>query len=163
FNAGPAALPLEVLEKAKQEMTNFQDSGMSVMELSHRSPTYEAVHNGAIEKLRTLLEIPEDYEVLFIQGGAITQFTMIIMTYLQGGAITQCTMILMNFLQGYGKKVVYVMTGSWSEIAIAETKLFGEAYEATSSKSSQYRSIPDFSSNHLNGTEAYVHLTSNNT
>lgn len=147
FNAGPAALPLEVLEKAKQEMTNFQDSGMSVMELSHRSPTYEAVHNGAIEKLRTLLEIPEDYEVLFLQGGASTQFTM----------------IPMNFLQGSGKKAAYLMTGSWSEKAIAETKLFGEAYEATSSKSSQYRSIPDFSSNHLNGTEAYVHLTSNNT
>src|SRR5699024_7782359 len=131
FNAGPAALPLEVLEKAKQEMTNFQDSGMSVMELSHRSPTYEAVHNGAIEKLRTLLEIPEDYEVHFVQGS--------------------------------GTKAAYLMTGSWSEKAIAETKLFGEAYEATSSKSSQYRSIPDFSSNHLNGAEAYVHLTSNNT
>src|SRR5699024_12441931 len=84
YNAGPAELPLEVREKAKQEMTNLQDSGMSVMELSHRSPTYEAVHNGAIEKLRTLLEIPEDYEVLFLQGGASTQFTMIPMNFLQG-------------------------------------------------------------------------------
>src|SRR5699024_12260456 len=88
----------------------------------------------------------EDYEVLFLQGGASTQFTM----------------IPMNFLQGSGKKAAYLMTGSWSEKAIAETKLFGEAYEATSSKSSKYRSIPDFSSNHLNGAEAYVHLTSNN-
>src|SRR5699024_1678250 len=96
--------------------------------------------------LRTLLEMPEDYEVLFLQGGASTQFTM----------------LPMSFVQGSCKKAAYLMTVSWSEKANAETKLFGEAYEATISKSSQYRSIPDFSSNHLNGTEAYVHLTSNN-
>src|SRR5699024_11547301 len=92
-------------------------------------------------------EIPDDYEELFLQVAATTQFTL---TH-------------MNFLHGSGKKAAYLMTGSWSETAIAETKLFGEAYEATRSKSRQYRSIPDFSSNHLNGTEAYVHLTSNNT
>src|SRR5699024_11197107 len=84
FNAGPAALPLEVLEKAKQEMTNFQDSGMSVMELSHRSPTYEAVHNGAIETLRTLLEIPEEYEVHLLQRGGSTHITMFLMNFLRG-------------------------------------------------------------------------------
>src|SRR5699024_3807169 len=101
----------------------------------------------AIERLRALWEIPEEYEVHFLQGGASTQFTM----------------IPMNFLQGSGKKAAYIMPGSWSEKAIAETKLFVESYKATSSKSSQYRSIPDFSSSHLNGTGAYVHLTSNNT
>src|SRR5699024_5035023 len=113
FNAGPAALPLEVIEKAKQEMTNFQDSGMSVMELSHRSPTYVAVHNSDNETLRVILEIQVEYEVLCLQGGASTQFIM----------------IRMNFLQGSGKKAAYLMSGSWSEKAIAETKLFGEAYE----------------------------------
>lgn len=147
FNAGPAALPLDVLEKAQREMTDFQDTGMSVMELSHRSPTYEAVHNNAVQKLRSLLTIPEDYEVLFLQGGASTQFAM----------------IPMNFLQHTGKKAAYVMTGSWSEKAIDETNLFGQAYEAASSKSTQYKAIPTFSPDELSGNEAYVHLTSNNT
>src|SRR5699024_8299994 len=109
FNAGPSALPLAVLEKAQKELTNFKGTGMSVMELSHRSPEYEEVHNQAIDRLKKLFMIPNDYEVLFLQGGASTQFAM----------------IPMNFLEE-GKKAGYVMSGSWSEKAIKETKLFGE-------------------------------------
>src|SRR5699024_6309848 len=120
---------------------------MSVMELSHRSKTYEAVHNQAIERLRKLYAIPDDYEVLFVQGGASLQFSM----------------IPMNFLPE-GKKAGYVMTGSWSEKALKETKFFGgEAYEIASSKVDQYRYIPQVSANDLNADDAYVHITSNNT
>lgn len=125
FNAGPSALPLSVLEKAQQELVNFKGTGMSVMELSHRSKTYEEVHNAAIASLRELLSIPENYEVLFLQGGASLQFSM----------------IPMNFLLA-DKKASYVMTGSWSEKAFTEAKLFGEVYHAASSKEGKYRSIP---------------------
>ena len=146
FNAGPSALPTAVLEKAQQELTNFQGTGMSVMELSHRSKTYEAVHNEAIERLRKLYNIPDDYEVLFLQGGASLQFAM----------------IPMNFLSE-GKKAGYIMTGSWSEKAFKETKLFGEAYHIASSKDDQYRHIPEISASDFNEDDAYVHITSNNT
>lgn len=146
FNAGPSAIPLAVLEKAQEELINFNDTGMSVMELSHRSPAYDEVHHAAILRLKNLYSIPDDYEVLFLQGGASTQFAM----------------IPMNFLQK-GHKAGYIMTGSWSEKAIAETKLFGDAYELASSKSDQYRHIPKFSLDNVNEDDAYIHLTSNNT
>jgi len=82
FNAGPSALPRLVLEKAQKELVNFRGAGMSVMEMSHRSAAYEEVHNKAITRLRELLSIPENYEVLFLQGGASLQFTMIPMNFL---------------------------------------------------------------------------------
>lgn len=78
FNAGPAALPAEVLEKAKEELLNFEETGMSVMELSHRSKEYDYVHNKAILLLKELLNVPEDYEVILLQGGASLQFSMIL-------------------------------------------------------------------------------------
>ena len=146
FNAGPSALPLEVLQKVQQEMVNFKGTGMSVMELSHRSETYEEVHNQAIQLLKSLYHIPEGYEILFLQGGASTQFTM----------------IPMNFLHT-DKQAAYVMTGSWSKKAIKEANLFGKTYEAASSESKQFNYIPEFSADTLTGEEAYVHLTSNNT
>lgn len=146
FNAGPSALPTAVLEKAQQELTNFQNSGMSVMELSHRSKTYENVHNEAIERLRRLYEIPNNYEVIFVQGGASLQFSM----------------IPMNFLTK-DKKAGYIMTGSWSEKAFKEAGLFGEAYHVASSKEDQYRYIPEISENSFHETDAYIHLTTNNT
>lgn len=146
FNAGPSALPLPVLEKAQQELLDFRGSGMSVMELSHRSATYEAVHNEAIARLRELLSIPDNYEVLFLQGGASLQFTM----------------VPMNFLAP-GKRAAYLLTGSWSEKAFQEAKLFGEPYEAVSSKHDNYRHIPKLEDVKYNPTDAYVHLTSNNT
>lgn len=146
FNAGPSALPTAVLEKAQQELTNFQNCGMSVMELSHRSATYEKVHNEAIERLRKLYNISDDYEVIFVQGGASLQFSM----------------IPMNFLK-QGQKAGYILTGSWSEKAIKEAGLFGEGYELASTKSDNYRQIPKVTKDNLDENDAYVHLTTNNT
>ena len=146
FNAGPSALPLEVLEKAQQELLNFNNSGMSVMELSHRSSTFEKVHNEAIQRLRSLYAIPENYEVLFIQGGASLQFSMIPMNFLASNQIAS-----------------YVDTGAWSDKAIKEAKLFGKVHIAGSSKEDQYRYIPKISDLQFNENDAYVHITSNNT
>ena len=146
FNAGPSALPLEVLQKAQAELVDFQGTGMSVMELSHRSATFEAVHNEAIARLRKLFEIPENYEVLFLQGGASLQFTM----------------IPMNFLQE-GQKASYIQTGAWSEKAFKEAKFFGTPVEAASTKENNYKNIPAISDISIDPEAAYVHLTSNNT
>lgn len=87
FNAGPSALPLEVLEKAQKELVNFNNSGMSIMEMSHRSKDYEAVHNDAITRLKSLYSIPDNYEVLFLQGGGSLQFTMVPMNLLKEGKL----------------------------------------------------------------------------
>lgn len=146
FNAGPSALPLPVLELAQQELIDFRATGMSVMELSHRSAAYEDVHNEAISYLRDLLSIPENYEVLFVQGGGSLQFSM----------------IPMNFLQA-GQKAGYIMTGAWAEKAFEESKLFGDVYEVASTKAGNYRSVPSIDELKYNATDAYVHLTSNNT
>ena len=146
FNAGPSALPLAVLEKAQQELINFQGSGMSIMEMSHRSATFEEIHNEAISRLRKLFAIPNDYEVLFLQGGASLQFTM----------------IPMNFLQSE-KKASYIMTGVWSEKAYKEAKLFGKPAPFASTKENQFRNIPSLEDIHIDSDDAYVHITSNNT
>lgn len=146
FNAGPSALPVEVLEKAQQELVNFHGTGMSIMEMSHRSSTFEEVHNEAISRLRKLFAIPDDYEVLFLQGGASLQFTM----------------VPMNFLQ-LGKKASYVMTGVWSEKAYKEATLFGEPVQTASTKENKYRNIPSLEEIDFGSDDAYVHLTSNNT
>jgi len=146
FNAGPSALPISVLEKAQAELINFRGTGMSVMELSHRSKPYEVVHNQAIASLKELFAIPDTHEVLFLQGGASLQFSM----------------IPMNFLKP-GKKAGYVMTGSWSEKALTEAKLFGDVYHVASTKEGNYRSIPKLNELHYQSDDAYVHLTSNNT
>lgn len=146
FNAGPSALPLDVLEKAQKDLTNFKSTGMSVMELSHRSKTYDDVHNDAIQLLKNLMQIPDNYEVLFLQGGASTQFAT----------------IPMNFLNK-NNQAAYVNTGAWSTKAFAETKFFGKAYEIASSKSNQFKSIPDIDFSQLSDYDAYLHITSNNT
>lgn len=146
FNAGPSALPLAVLEKAQKELVNFRGTGMSVMELSHRSAAFEEVHNAAIDRLKALFAIPENYEVLFLQGGASLQFSM----------------IPMNFLQE-GQQAGYVMTGSWSEKAFSEAELLGKPYQIASTKENKYRNIPALDELQFNSTDAYVHVTSNNT
>lgn len=146
FNAGPSALPLEVLERAQQQLVNFRDSGMSIMEMSHRSAIFDEVHNEAIALLKKLYAIPENYEVLFLQGGASLQFTM----------------VPMNFLQA-DQTASYVLSGSWAEKAFKEAKLFGTPVEAASTKENQYRSIPALADIHFNEEDAYVHITSNNT
>lgn len=146
FNAGPSALPLEVLEKAQQELIDFRGTGMSVMELSHRSAAYDEVHNQAIANLKELFSISDDYDVLFLQGGASLQFSM----------------IPMNFLQTE-QKAGYIMTGAWSEKAFSEAKLFGNPYQIFSTKDDHYRRIPQLDELQFSPSDAYVHLTSNNT
>jgi len=116
------------------------------MEMSHRSAIFDEVHNEAIALLKKLYAIPENYEVLFLQGGASLQFTM----------------IPMNFLQA-DQKASYVLSGSWAEKAFKEAKLFGTPVEAASTKENQYRSIPALADIHFNEEDAYVHITSNNT
>lgn len=146
FNAGPSALPQEVLEKAQQQLVDFRDSGMSIMEMSHRSAIFDEVHNEAIALLKKLYAIPENYEVLFLQGGASLQFTM----------------VPMNFLST-DQKASYVLSGSWSEKAFKEAKFFGTPVEAASTKENQYRHIPALADIQFNEDVAYVHITSNNT
>lgn len=145
FNAGPSALPLSVLQKAQKELLNFQNSGMSVMELSHRSKTYDFVHRKAQELLRELMNIPDTHEVLFLQGGASLQFAMIPYNFLSNDEV------------GY-----YSLTGSWSEKALKEAQTIGNAHILNSSKDRTYSYIPSWE-DPVDDRCAYVHITSNNT
>ncbi len=145
FNAGPAALPLPVLEEARQEFLNYHGSGMSICEISHRSKWFDDVINDAVARTRRLLGIDDRYEVLFIQGGASFQFAM----------------IPMNFL-GAGDKADYVNTGTWATKAIKEAKLLGKTVNvAASSEQDNFAYIPRQIA--FSPDAAYVHLTSNNT
>lgn len=146
FNAGPAALPLPVLKRAQEELLNFQNTGMSVMELSHRSKEYDAVHNSAKQRLKKLMNIPDTHDVLFLQGGASLQFSM----------------VPMNLL-GKDQVANYVLTGSWSEKALKEAKKIGKTHIAASSKEANYTYIPRLEDIQLSENAAYLHITSNNT
>lgn len=146
FNAGPAALPLEVLTEAQAELVNFNDTGMSVMELSHRSKDYEAVHNAAGERLRKLLQVPDSHDILFVQGGATLQFSMVPMNLLLEGKVAN-----------------YILTGSWSEKALDEAVKVGKTKVGGTSKDKKYSYIPALEDLEIIGDEAYVHITSNNT
>ncbi|WP_338543974.1 3-phosphoserine/phosphohydroxythreonine transaminase [Paenibacillus tundrae] len=146
FNAGPAALPLEVLERAQAEFVDFRNTGMSIMEMSHRGAVYESVHNEAQDRLLSLLGSPKGYKVLFLQGGASTQFAM----------------LPMNLL-GAGQTASYVNTGSWAKKALSEAKLIGEAQVVASSEADKFMKLPDVSNLSLPENSAYVHLTSNET
>ncbi|KPK58390.1 MAG: hypothetical protein AMJ59_15385 [Gammaproteobacteria bacterium SG8_31] len=146
FSAGPAALPLEVLERAKEELTDWQGCGMSVMELSHRSKQFIGIAESAETALRQLLDIPESYRVLFLQGGATTQF----------GAVP------FN-LAGPGDAADYLVTGSWSKKALAEGKRFCRAQVAGDSQESGFTEIPDPADWSLDENAAYLHYTPNET
>jgi phosphoserine aminotransferase len=146
FNAGPAALPESVLAKAQKELLNFGGTGMSVMELSHRSKDYEAVHNEAKSRLKKLLNISDEYEVLFLQGGASLQFSMVPMNLLPEDKV------------GY-----YVLTGSWSDKALKEAKKIGKTAILASTKEEYYKYIPQLNLDDLKDDAAYLHITSNNT
>lgn len=146
FNAGPAALPLEVLQKAQEEFVDYRGIGMSLMEISHRSPQYEQLNEETQALMKELMGIPDGYKVLFLQGGASTQFAMIPMNFLKPGTIAQ-----------------YVHTGSWAEKAIKEAQLFGETAIAASSEADKFTRIPDLSDMQLPANSAYVHITSNET
>ncbi len=146
FNAGPAALPLAVLEKAEKEWLNIQHSGMSVMELSHRSKEYEQIHDHAKHSLRKLMNIPEEYDILFLQGGASTQFSMVPMNLLTKDGIAS-----------------YVLTDSWSEKALKEADKIGSTRIAASSKDDNYTYIPPLEGLSYSQDDDYLHITSNNT
>lgn len=146
FNAGPAALPEWALKEAQNELLNFRNTGMSVMELSHRSKDYEAVHNEAQSSLRSLLSIPDQYEILFLQGGASLQFSMVPMNLLKEG-----------------QTAYYALTGSWSEKALKEAVKVGKTEVAVSSKENNYKNIPVLNASSIPSDAAYVHITSNNT
>ena len=145
FNAGPAALPLSVLEEIKDSFINFNGSGMSIIEVSHRSKWFDKVINDAVERTKRLLKLDENYHVLFIQGGASMQFCM----------------IPMNFLHD-GKSADYVDTGTWSTKAIKEARIQSKQITiAASSEDKGFSYIPQnvkFSNNAV-----YAHITSNNT
>lgn len=146
FNPGPAALPLPVLEKAQAELLDFQGTGMSIMEHSHRGADYEAVHAEAKALLTELMGIPDTHQILFVQGGATMQFAM----------------VPMNLLAG--KSADYITTGTWSEGALKEAKVVGEAREAGTGKvGDTFVRIPKQSELSLDPNAAYVHITSNNT
>jgi phosphoserine aminotransferase len=144
FGAGPAAIPLEVLQEAQEQFLDFNGTGISIMEASHRSKAYEGVHNNAIALMRELYAIPDDYDVLFLQGGASLQFAMIPMNLTLGG------------------KVQYADTGVWSSKAIKEAKIQNLNVEVVaSSKERNYDYIPEnivFDDN-----ADYAYITSNNT
>ncbi|MFD2329964.1 3-phosphoserine/phosphohydroxythreonine transaminase [Cohnella sp. GCM10020058] len=146
FNAGPAALPLEVLQRAQEQFVDFENSGMSLMEMSHRGAIYERVHNETEQLVRELMGVPEGYKVLLVQGGASTQFAMVPMNLLKPD-----------------KVAAYVATGSWATKAIKEAKLFGEVAIAASSEADAYKRIPSPGELNVTGNAAYVHLTSNET
>lgn len=148
FNAGPAALPLEVLEQAQAEFIDFKGIGMSIMEISHRSKEYELVNDETQQLFKQLLQLPNGYKVLFLQGGASTQFSM----------------VPLNFLHS-GKTADYVMTGTWAEKAIDEAKKVGEVRIAASGNESGYAKIPAAAQIEaaIHEDAAYLHLTSNET
>ncbi len=144
FNAGPATLPLPVLEKIQAEMIDFRGAGMSILEMSHRSKEFTAVLDNTKASLREVMDIPSDYEILFLGGGASQQFAM----------------IPMNFLQT-GQKADYISTGSWSQKAIKEAKAFGDIQVVGSSEDQNFSFIPQ--NLEFSPGAQYVHLTSNNT
>lgn len=145
FNAGPAALPLPVLEEIREEFLDFKGSGMSITEISHRSEAFDEVINTAIERVKRLLNLGDNYDVLFIQGGASMQFCMIPMN-----------------LGISGRPVDYINTGTWSTKAIKEAKIQGfETRVIASSEDSNFSYIPYDCKE--DGNAAYLHFTSNNT
>lgn len=146
FNAGPATLPLPVLEEAQQQMLDFQGLGMSILEISHRSPHFEALIHEAEALTRELFSIPEGYRVLFLQGGASLQFSMVPMNLLREGATAD-----------------YILTGSWSEKALKEAEKVGSVHVAATTQEENYRRIPGVDEITLSAQPAYVHFTSNNT
>ncbi len=144
FGAGPCILPQEVFKQASQAVLDFNNTGLSILEISHRAPEFVAVMDEAIKLVKELLNVPAGYSVIFLQGGASLQFTMLAMNLLPEG-----------------KKASYLETGVWAKKALAEAKLFGEVEIPASSKDKNYSYIPkDYT---VSEDSAYLHFTSNNT
>ncbi|HWQ12618.1 MAG TPA: 3-phosphoserine/phosphohydroxythreonine transaminase [Roseiflexaceae bacterium] len=146
FNAGPAILPRAVLERAQQELLDYQGRNMSILEMSHRSPEYEAINVEAAQRLRRLLRVGDDYHVLFLQGGASLQFGMLPLNFLVPGASAD-----------------YILTGAWSEKACEEAAKIGTVRVACSTREGGYRRTPAEQEIALDPQAAYVHLATNET
>ncbi len=147
FSAGPAMLPAEVLERAQEEILDWRGSGMSVMEMSHRGREYMSIAGQAETDFRDILSIPDNYKVLFLQGGASSQFSM----------------VPMNLLNRKGEAVDYLNTGAWSKKAIAEAAHYADVNVVASSESTNFSSIPAFDDWNLNSDAQYFHYTPNET
>lgn len=146
FSAGPAILPVPVLEKAREELLSIGDIGMSVMEISHRSKPFEAILASAEQGIRDLLSVPDNYRILFLQGGATLQFSM----------------IPLNFL-GSDETADYVITGAWGKKALKEAKRCGTANVVYSSADGGFKSVPSQAELSFSPAAKYVHYTSNET
>jgi len=146
FGAGPAALPESVLRQAQKDIWNIQGSGIGILEHSHRGSLFDRILTEAEAEIRSLAAVPDNYKVLFIQGGASTQFTM----------------VPMNLL-AKGRPADYLITGAWSKKAIKEAKLFGEARVALSGEDSKFTTIPPADTAVYSKDACYVHVTTNNT
>lgn len=145
FSAGPGCIPVPVLEQARDEMLNWQGAGMSVMEMSHRGKAYLRVAEEAEDAVRKLMGVPPEYKLLFLQGGASLQFTM----------------LAMNFLRG--RSADYVVTGSWGEKAVAAAQLEGTANVVWTGKAGGYTEAPELSSLDRTSGASYLHVTTNET
>ena len=145
FSAGPAMMPEPVLEEIRDEMMNYHSSGMCVMEMSHRSKVFKRIRDEAEQGLRDLMDIPDNYQVLFVQGGGTLQFAMVPMNLMKNG------------------KACYVETGSWSKKAIAEAKKYGEVDVIASSKDKNFSYIPDCSDLNIPEDADYVYICENET
>jgi phosphoserine aminotransferase len=146
FSAGPAVLPLEVLEKAQSELVNYRNKGASIVEMSHRGAEYTEINEQATQRLKAITGADDDWEILFLQGGASTQFMM----------------VPQNFLSP-GQTADYIDTGSWSSKAIKEAKFFGNVQVCYSGKAQNYSRIPDSEELIHSDNPVYTHFTSNNT
>ena len=146
FNPGPAALPPTVLARAQQAILDYNGLGTGIMEISHRSAPFMELLEATQARMRRLLSIPDNYHILFCQGGARTQFAMVPMNFLQNTATA-----------------AYVNTGTWSKAAIVEAERFGKVNLLASSEESRFDHIPSWQEGALQGSESYIHITSNNT
>jgi len=146
FSAGPSMLPLEVMELAAEQLTNYNGCGMSVMEMSHRSKEFEEILHSAESNLRKIMNIPDNYKVLFLQGGATLQFSMVPMNLLRNS-----------------KKADYIVTGAWAKKAYEEAVKFGEIKVVASSEESNFTYIPEVKREDFTPDADYVHITLNNT
>ncbi len=146
FSAGPACLPLSVLQKAQSELLSFNGIGMSIMEISHRSSHFDSVIDSAKQGLRSLLDIPENYQILFLQGGASLQFSM----------------IPINFLKP-DNTADYIVTGAWGKKAIKEAARVGNAVALYNSEDSGFKSTPSWEELDYSSNATYIHYTSNET
>lgn len=145
FSAGPAVLPEEVLKEAADEMLNYRGTGMSVMEMSHRSKAYQNIIDEAEADLRDLMNIPDNYKVLFLQGGASQQFAMIPMNLMHNGTAD------------------YIVTGQWAKKAFQEASIYGKANKIASSEDKTFSYIPDCSDLPISPDADYVYICENNT